>query len=46
MTPAGLRVVTALPPLSGRGPAQPAAKSVSASQAERKEDRRSTAAGR
>ena len=34
--PAGFRVVTALPPLSGRGPAQPVASSTSASQTERK----------
>ena len=45
MTPAGLCVVTALPPLSGLGPAQPVASSASASQMERKEARRSTAAG-
>jgi hypothetical protein len=30
MMPAGLRVVTALPPLRGRGPAQPVASSASA----------------
>jgi hypothetical protein len=45
MMPAGLRVVTAMPPLRGRGPAQPVASSARASQTERKEARRSTAAG-
>ena len=39
MAPAGLRVVTALPPLRGRGPAQPVANSASASQVHSSEAR-------
>ena len=43
--PAGLCVVTALPPLSGRGPAQPVTSNASANPAHRNRARNSDAAG-
>ena len=42
--PVGLRVVTALPPLSGRGPAHPVTASASAKPTHRKRERYTSAA--